>query len=342
MGSLENIIAINNLSPYIDDSMRDSLLQSIGVSLEDYNQRVKGLNQQEEFVLILYLLDACKNITGFDEGVSKLGNKTYTPDLAIELNDGKKFFLEIKYTEKQKYSISGGNLDKRIEYAASLNQELYFAISIRGFWMMFHSDYLKKNHGKISINDSSNSILDEVLDTKSYLFPTGIKIRSVYSQNTKKGMDISFNPYGELVSYELYYREKKLFGIEGKESQYYYYMLLLSALQDRLSCINQTIDKCGDETVICDMDNGKDCNYIPEYLFLLSLVMHTKNNADEIRDANTVINELIDNKDVPSFKIENYRGAIQEMFNLGIPIMYIRKGVIYNMHREEVKYSNNS
>lgn len=338
MASLENILALNNLLPYMNDEQRNSMLCALGMTSEEFEHRIGGITKENEFLLILLFFDVCKNIAGFDEGISKLGEKTYTSDLVLELKNGMKFMLEIKHTDKDEFSISGGNLNKRIEYAASLKLDLYFAISIHGFWMLFRSDYLKKNNGKISVNDYPNSILDEVLDTYAYIFPSGIKIRTVYSKSTNKGMQMNFEPYGELVSFELFYKSRKLLRIKGIKSRYYIFTLMLTALQDRLSSIKQVINDCGNVTVIYDMDDGEHINYISEYLFMLSPIMHTKETTDEKKNATTVLNELKDNKSVFRFPKEKYRGMIQELVKLGIPIMYVRKGKIYDII---IPHSNN-
>ena len=186
MTSLENILAFNKLLPYLDAEQRDAISNALGMSFDEFEKRMTGITKENEFILILLFFNVCHKISGFDEGISKIEGKTYTPDLILELKSGHKFLLEIKHTDKNKYSISGGNLEKRIEYASSLGLDLYFAISIHGFWMMFKSDYLRKNHGKVTIDDYKNSILDEVLDTYSYIFPQGIKIRAVYSKKTNK------------------------------------------------------------------------------------------------------------------------------------------------------------
>ena len=62
-------------------------------------------------------MEVCKSITAFDEGVSQL-LKTATSDLLVELQNEKKFMLEIKHTDKERYSISMGNLQKEIDYAS--------------------------------------------------------------------------------------------------------------------------------------------------------------------------------------------------------------------------------
>lgn len=58
-------------------------------------------------------MEVCKSITAFDEGVSQL-LKTATSDLLVELQNEKKFMLEIKHTDKERYSISMGNLQKEL------------------------------------------------------------------------------------------------------------------------------------------------------------------------------------------------------------------------------------
>lgn len=331
MASLDTILSLNNLLPYMNNELRDSMLQTIGMTLEEFEHRIGGITKENEFLLLLLFFDVCKNIAGFDEGISKLGEKTYTSDLVLELKNGMKFMLEIKHTDKDEFTISGGNLSKRIDYAASLKLDLYFAVSIHGFWMLFHSDYLKSNNGKITVNDYPHSILDDILDTYAYIFPSGIKIRTVYSQNTDKGMEMNFEPYGELVSYELFYKNRKLFRIKGKKSRYYIFILMMTALQDRLSSIKQEISDCGNVTVIYDMDDGEHINFISEYLFILSPIMHTKESTDEKRNATTVLNELKNDKSVFRIPKEKYRGMMQELVKLGIPIMYVRKGKIYEI-----------
>ncbi len=334
MASLENLLAVKQLCSTLPSEQIESILNTLGMKKEEFEQRMGGITKENEFLLLLLFFDVCKKVSGFDEGISKLGEKTYTPDLILELKNGKKFLLEIKHTDKDEYCISAGNLEKRIEYATSLGLDLYFAISIHGFWMMFHSDYLKSKHGKIIVDDYQQSILDKILGTYAYVFPAGIQIRTAYSNNTNKGMDVMFEPYGELISYEIYYKNRKILRIKGKKSKYYVLILLLQALQDRLASIKQEVKNCGDITIITEMDDGEHINYISEYLFLLSSVLHTKNTVTEKRDAGTVLSEMKDDKEVFRLPKERYRWMIQELVNLGIPIMYVRDTLIYGIKKQ--------
>lgn len=76
-----------------------------------------GKNKEGEFVLILLFMEVCKSIMAFDEGVSQL-LKAATSDLLVELQNGNKFMIEIKHTDKERYSISTRNPQKRIDYAS--------------------------------------------------------------------------------------------------------------------------------------------------------------------------------------------------------------------------------
>ena len=131
MSDLNKILAFHQIMPYLSKTEQNRLADTLGMSIENIETRLKGKNKEDEFILILFLMDICKNITGFDESVSQLLN-TPTSDLIVELKDGKKFLLEIKHTDKTRYTISGGNLKRRTDYAKELGLELYFAISIKG------------------------------------------------------------------------------------------------------------------------------------------------------------------------------------------------------------------
>ena len=242
MSDFNKIMAFQQMMPYLNKEQQENLANTLGMELEEIERRLVGKNKEDEFVLILLFMEVCKSITGFDEGVSQL-LKTATSDLLVELHSGKKFMLEIKHTDKERYSISMGNLQKRMDYAAKYNLELFFAISIKGYWMLFNAEYLKMKNGKIEVSDITKSKLDEILGCISYMFPKNLRIKSVYSTNeTVKTTGIQFDPYGKLVSYELYYDNKKIFRVKGKNSPYIGYTMLLEALQDRLSMDKQVIE----------------------------------------------------------------------------------------------------
>ena len=332
MSDFNKIMAFQQMMPYLNKEQQEKLAITLGMDLQEIERRLVGKNKEDEFVLILLFMEVCKSITAFDEGVSQL-LKTATSDLLVELQNGNKFMLEIKHTEKEKYSISMGNLQKRIDYASKYGLDLYFAISIKGYWMLFSAEYLKEKKGKIEVSDLMKSKLDEILGCVSYVFPKGMRIRSVYSTDeTVKSTGIQFSPYGKLVSYELYYNDRKIFRVKGKNSPYIGYTMILEALQDRLSMDTQTIEQSGSYTVINESFSN-DFNAISEYKFLLSPIEHTVYDGEEKYTAHTYIeNAKVDaNLLKMRFQVGHIRGMMQYLADNGIEIMYIRNSLIYKL-----------
>lgn len=124
------------------------------------------------------------------------------------------------------------------------------------------------------MGEKASSWLDTELATCSYMFEKQVKIRSVYSTNHAKGMGIQFEPYGQLISYELYYGDKRIFRAKGKKSKYILYSIYLEALQDRVANINQDIEQQGEFTIITEYTDKSVPNIIPEYEFILSPIKH--------------------------------------------------------------------
>ena len=336
MSDFNKIMAFQQMMPYLNKEQQENLANTLGMELEEIERRLVGKNKEDEFVLILLFMEACKSLTGFDEGVSQL-LKTATSDLLVELNCGKKFMLEIKHTDKERYSISMGNLQKRIDYAAKYNLELFFAISIKGYWMLFNAEYLKTRNGKIEVSDGIKSQLDEFLGCISYMFPKNLRIKSVYSTNEAvKTTGIHFDPYGKLVSYELYYKDKKIFRVKGKNSPYIGYTMLLEALQDRLSLDKQDIKQSGDYTIINESFTN-DFNAISEYKFILAPIEHIVNDSGEKYTAHTYIENakadtgLLDMR----FQLTHIRGMMQYLADNGVEIMYIRNNRIYKLNPQK-------
>lgn len=332
MSDFNKIMAFQQMMPYLNKEQQEKLATTLGMDLQEIERRLVGKNKEDEFVLILLFMEVCKSITAFDEGVSQL-LKTATSDLLVELQNGNKFMLEIKHTEKEKYSISMGNLQKRIDYASKYGLDLYFAISIKGYWMLFSAEYLKEKKGKIEVSDLMKSKLDEILGCVSYVFPKGMRIKSVYSTDeTVKSTGIQFSPYGKLVSYELYYNDRKIFRVKGKNSPYIGYTMILEALQDRLSMDTQTIEQSGSYTVINESFSN-DFNAISEYKFLLSPIEHTVHDGEEKYTAHTYIeNAKVDaNLLKMRFQVGHIRGMMQYLADNGIEIMYIRNSLIYKL-----------
>ena len=296
--------------------------------LQEIKRRLKGLDIQKEFLLILKFLDVSDDFSGFDESISMIG-KAYTPDLIIKMKNGENILVEVKSTGRDFFEISLGNLENRCRYAADKNLKLFFAISIKGFWMMFPSEYLKEKRGKIVLGDFKNSIFDEQLDTMTYIMPSHLKIRSIYKKETNKGLGIQYAPYGELISYELFYKNERILKIKGKDSMYKTYAFLLEALEDRLSTQVYQISSTSDTTEILALSRNEEVNYIPEYEFILAPLLHTLSEEGEKNSINSIVSSLIAKKKIEAPKKELIRSMMGEFVSMGIPIMYMIEDKIY-------------
>lgn len=336
--SFEDILAFSQIEKYLSSEEKDSLLRKMNTDLQTVNERLVGKRKEDEFLLILLFFDVLENITGFDEGISKIGNNTASSDFVLEMKNGMKFFLEIKHTKNIKFKISGGNLKRKIEYAKSLGMDLFFAISLNGVWMLFSSVYLEEKGGIITLSDWNYSQFDNLLETYSYIFPPGIEIRSIYSKKRDDGIGIFHKEYGELLSYELRYMGRKIIRVKGKNSSSKIYSIILEALNDRLSSRKRDVRQNDDVTVIVEYDNGEEgidnsgYNIIPEYLFLLAPVYHTGFGEENERfDAIDIVNALKSDMDIPRISKEHVRGIINKLVNEGIPIRYLKNGKIYRV-----------
>ena len=277
---LEKLLAFNTLTIDMPEEEKIKIANKFGIDYKDFKKRMVGKEKETDFIAILKSLEVLKHFEAYDEGLSHI-TKEYTPDFKVELVDGYKMFLEVKHTDKEKFEISIKNLEKRIAFAERNKLPLRFAVSIKGIWGLFTSEYLKEKKGKLEISDfygeNSCSWLDRELATCSYMFPKDMKIKSVYSINHPKGIEIEFPPYGKLVSYELYYRNKKIFRLKGKKSRYMPHIFCLEELQNNLSK-NQKIRKEGEYTIITEYSNSFE--FIPEYKFLLAPIKHMKKEIE--------------------------------------------------------------
>lgn len=332
MSDFNKILAFQQIMPYLSKDQQESLANVLNMDMQEAKRRLVGKNKEDEFLVILLFMGVCKSISGFDEGISQL-LRSATSDLLIELKNGDKFMLEIKHTDKERYSISSGNLEKRIDFAHKYGLKLYFAISIKGYWMLFDETYLKKRNGKIDFSDLTKSDLDRMLGCVSYIFPKSIRIKSVYSTTAIKTMGVQFEPHGKLVSYELYYGNKRIFRVKGTNSPFFGYIILLGALQDRLSIDTQKIEKSGDFTIINESFSD-DFNAISEYKFLLAPIEHTAHGGNEKYTAHTYIEKAKEDDRLLKmrFQKKQVREMMQYMADNGVDLMYIKNNLIYQIN----------
>ncbi len=320
------LLAFNQLVMDKTEEEKRILAQQLNIDYEEYKKRMVGKEKEADFIVILKSLEVLKHFEAYDEGFSHITGE-YTPDFRIEMSDGYKMLVEVKHTGKDYFEISQGNLQKRIDFAKRQNVPLRFAISLKGLWGLFTSETLQKKKGKLTIDDfrgeKSNSWLDAELATCVYMFPKQIKIKSVYSTNHAKGMEIQFEPYGQLVSYELYCDNKKIFRVKGKNSPYFQHSIYLEALHDRIANTNQDIEQNGEFTVITEYFNEGTPQLIPEYEFLLSPINHMRKIVNE-KEIQYTSQLAISERDFSFLSVQMLRFLLSELVDLGMEIIVFR------------------
>ena len=309
------------------DEEKKIIAQEQGIDFNEYERRIIGKEKEFEFFVIMKALGSFKNIEPIDEELSQISGEK-TPDFAVEFTDGYKMMIEVKHTDKDEYKISMGNLQKRIDYATNYGMQLRFAISLKGFWGLFTSDFIKSKNGKLTISDymseKRNSWLDRELETCSYMFLRPFKFVSVYSTKATEELGVWVEPYGELISYEVYYDNHLLLNINCKDDPRYLYMFVLEAVQDRISNIFQKITTNGDVTTIVEHNENSPCQTYAEYMFVLAIIKHMRYVGKNYRDN---IFLVVGEKNKHNFlPVEYIRLVMSDLFNSNIDVMCFKDG----------------
>ena len=323
---LGKLLAFNQLVLDMTEDEKKSLALSLNIDYEEYKRRIVGKEKEADFIIILKSLEVLKHFEAYDEGLSHITGE-YTPDFKIEMCDDYEMLLEVKHTDQKEYNISQGNLQKRKAFADRQNLPLRFAVSLKGVWGLFTVETLLEKKGKLTLDDfrgeRASSWLDTELATCSYMFTKQIKIKSIYSTNHAKGMGIQFEPYGQLISYELYYDDKRIFRAKGKESRYIRHSIYLEALHDRVANINQDIEKQGEFTIITEYTDKNVSHIIPEYEFVLAPIKHLckEINSKQIRYNSQL---AISEHDFSYLSVQILRYILSELVGLGLDIIVFR------------------
>lgn len=292
--SIEKIKAFHSMKGFLTEEQQKEVGNMLGLKSIDLSKRLWGKDNEVEFTLMIHLLEWCKSIIGFEEGVAKLTN-TVASDLYIELVNGEKIIVEIKSTEKKTYSISENNFNSKKEFANKMGAKLYFAIKIAGYWTLYSSAYLENNSRKISLDkDFMNSEINEVFGDRTFLFPKGLRITSIYSKNASKHLGISNSDYGNLVRYKIEYSNQKIITINSNKHEKFFLVFLFENLQDVMSIQNQTITIVDSDKTIVTEELTEEMTVMNLSAFILSPIRHLMNDLGYVYDFNQYLTNLID------------------------------------------------
>ena len=320
MNDIEKLVAFNNIRAYLSEDQQRELLKTLALDPTNLTHRLRGLNVESEFFIILHLLQSCKHILSFDEATSVL-TQSYSPDSCLVLNNNEKIFVEIKSKDQFIYKISGGNLQKRIDFAKEFGFKLFFAVKLDSFWGLYSSDYLQNKSGKLIFpDDYNNSDFEEILGSQLIVVPKGIKVESYYSPDKEALMGINHPIYGNLYSYKFYFGDNLIFQVEKENESHAIYSIILEALHDEMSKQFQEVKDFNDNNTLVT-EKLLENTFFYDYNFLLSHIYHTQTSLGYILDATTFYKNVVEEKGKIHINKDLLNSVIQLMQNNGVPII---------------------
>lgn len=294
--SMEKIKAYHSIKSFLNEEQQKQVADMLQLNSVDLTKRLWGKDNEVEFILMVYMLQWCKNIVGFEEGVANL-TKTVASDLFIELITGQKIIVEIKSTEDKKFSISERLFNEKLNFANQFNSKLYFAIKILGNWTLYSSDYLLSRDRKIKIEeDFLKSEFNDIFGDRTFLFPKGLKITSTYSKSATEHLGVENGNFGHLIKYKIEYLGKKIITVNSRKNEKYFLIFMYENLQDMMSNDKQTINEKGTDITIIEEEFTKEMSMMNLSAFILSPIRHIMSEFGGVYNFNQYLSNLIDKK----------------------------------------------
>lgn len=326
MSKLEKLKAIHTLKKDLSQDQVLDLLKKLGVQPDEYNNRIKGLDRENEFLMVLKSLDITKSIIKIDEAPNKLFNMN-TSDIEVVLTNGSKWLIEIKSRNIQndtKIEFTNNYLDALEKFSIDREAELLFVVCIMNFWMAFRLSYIRENKNVISLDDYNHSVLDIIFGLRSYVFFKGIEIKTVYSKSKKDSL-IKHHKYGGLVSQLLMYRGRKIYKYSGKSN--IFYVVCCEEIHNRLDVINITTE--GDYTIEIKGIKNSEAVIIQEIDMVLSTIEHSVDENNESISIDEEVNQH--NKNNKHYiMITQFRAVFDILRNMGLYYLIMRDSKLYD------------
>lgn len=331
--SLEKILAFHELVMGKSDDYKKEKANDFGIDFDEYKRRIKGKEKEAEFLIIMRSLKSISHLVAYDEGLSKITNE-FTSDYEITFKDNYKILLEIKSShELSKRIISGGNFEKRVEFAKRKQLPLRFAVCLGEYWGVFTSDYLKSKNFVLDCTDTMNeenikkSWLQSEFGTCSYVFFNKIEIISIYEKNAKNGLGIFFEQYGELIEYRILQDGKEIIRCNKNNKSNLFVSMCVEAIQDELSKDNHYVYKNGNKIKIIEFNTRKPL-LIPEYRFILSRINHLSFGHDS-RDDDLFFVAKSSQEEFNNYSVSYIRFALSTLVDKGLKVFVERDGLFY-------------
>lgn len=315
---VERLKAFHQVESYLTEEIRCLLKKELNLENANLEHRLPGLKVEDEFALILHFFNNCKHIISIDETTSKLTDESHQSDFIVHFKNDEKIMVEVKSTRDNKFKISKNNLEKRRLFANDLGYELYIALKLNGYWMLFHTDYLIKNNCRIELSqDVNNSIFLTKLNATMHIIPAGVKIESTYSSAGDESLGAKHEEYGELISIKLFYQDSVLFEVSSQNTECLPICMLFELWNDML-LEDITVEKIDDLTIKSVTEIKNELMTL-DYKYFLSSIDHMFNVHNRRHESSSFLKLLASDIDV-SLNKEKLGILFKALIKVGVPI----------------------
>lgn len=296
--------AYNGIRSFLSEETNNKLVSELGIQ-DGLENRIAGLNNEHEFALIAYFSEQFESIMGFDESFSKLLD-TKTPDFLLKHKNGKKYFVEVKSTDKSKFEgISETSLSKRKVIADDLGAEWCLALKIYGRWSFFdYNTFVLKKRKIKSPADLNDSCFLRLFNFDYYCIQNKIVAESVFDKTSKNQDCIRHNNYGELIEYSLKAGSNVLIDSCTKESSVFVEILHNMFNDQKTEELDSSKTKLIEQLKASIVVSTDEC--------MMASFLHTINRFGALNDAKTYFDDFINHRD-PSSTVSAYKLKWQEM-----------------------------
>lgn len=328
---MEKIKAYFGMKPFVTKEQLDEIAQFLNLSETDRSKRLEGKDGEYEFILRCYLLENIDKIIAFEEAFSRL-TQTTTVDFLFLTKQGERIAVEVKCTEKDDYKVTEKLLSEKEEFARLMGAELYFAIRIKNYWLFLSSKYIRQRNRKIGIKDLVNSDF-KILGEKMILFNDPITIKSMYTRDPNKSIDIENFSYGFLERYTLKVGNKEILKItRNNHKKYIFYAMALQALQDIASVNSQVVTDLGDgRTLVVEELEANRALSISD--FLITSINHTSHKLHQLYDPTVYVTEIVDAKGKMFISQAHLISVLLELEEKGMNIAATHNTEYFPLHK---------
>lgn len=274
--TIEELHHYRQMAKNLTPAKRIELKRLINIT-EDDEKRLVGLDNEDEFVVMIYTLEWVKSFSGVDESIAQI-TRTKTTDLFVETKTGKKLSIEVKSSKENEIKFTRKLVEDKIAYSQEHSHECYFAIKLNGHWMLFSGDYILKKDCKISLEkDFLKSEMNSVFGERLFFFGKGLEIITNYSKS-KGGICGITNEYGNAVRIAIKANGKRFFLITPTNPQYVFVSIALESLENTMSNQEQIINYVdSDKTVV--IERLKEDLFVTFSSILMAPILHTVNTS---------------------------------------------------------------